>query len=664
MHWEKLEAVDHTVWATTDETGNIVDELYHKGILEEVEQIFAAKEIKPINGKKKSQEEKVTFLKSDITQQFGINLHSFSNESVEFIIDRILECHPDITESSNILEFLAKPELTDITDTLARKFQPYSTEWGIDQKFPEKDPHDLARADRIYLELCINLQHYWKARMRSSIVISSFRRDYEDLVAKLDAIDIACEAIKNSKSFKKILEIILAVGNFMNDSSKQASGFKLGTLQRLVFTKDDKNIMTFLHYVEKIVRTAYPEAENFIDELKDTFNVAKISIDQLKADCNEFMQKIQNCQSSVDIGNLSDPSRFHPKDKILAYVLASLPEARTKRENLRDQMNVTVDEFTKLMRFYGEDPTDLQSSTTFFAKFVNFINEYKRVRQENLQRETENRAYEARKKLAESKKSDRDDGMTESKIDTSKSNAVMDTLLEKLRAAGPSNDPKGARRRAAARKSLADHRRILSRSHEETQISLASVKPVEKDSDLQSDTPNNSSEAITAGEEEITENNNESNVDDRRGSLVPPKIRRTSVLRNSSITNGDDVGGRARQLLEELRKSSTTDDSVNSGNSSNYHSRSLSGSSSSKLAEMRARHENRRRSSQFYAENSHHLRPAPEKTLTEEKDAEKNNIKHTESQTSTGKISEVTVEDLEDQPEITEVVEKQEQIEH
>ncbi|KAF5097211.1 hypothetical protein D0Z00_002488 [Geotrichum galactomycetum] len=218
----------------------------------------------------------------------------------------------------------------------------------------------------------------------------------------------------------------------MNDSTKQASGFKLGTLQRLVFTKDDKNIMTFLHYVEKIVRTAYPEAEEFIDELKDTANVAKISIDQLKTDCNEFMQKIQNCQSSVDIGNLSDPSCFHPKDKVLAYVLADLPEARTKRENLRDQMNVTIDEFTKLMRFYGEDPTDVQSSTTFFAKFVNFINEYKRVRQENLQREVENRAYEARKKLAENKKSDRDDGMTESNIDTSKSNAVMDTLLEKL----------------------------------------------------------------------------------------------------------------------------------------------------------------------------------------------------------------------------------------
>lgn len=76
--------------------------------------------------------------------------------------------------------------------------------------------------------------------MRALLVVTSFQRDYNDLVCKLRAVDNACQSIRKSQHFKSILEVILAVGNYMNDSSKQASGFRLGTLQRLAFTKDEK----------------------------------------------------------------------------------------------------------------------------------------------------------------------------------------------------------------------------------------------------------------------------------------------------------------------------------------------------------------------------------------------------------------------------------------
>lgn len=646
MHWEKIDKVDHTVWAIATNDRSLADDLYHKGIFDEVERIFAAKEIKRMTAKKKLKEEKVSFLTTDVSQQFGINLHMFINDSVPALVEKVLSCNPEVIENTNVLEFLSKPELTDVTNNLARNFQAYSTDWSRDTfEKPEKDPNELARADQVYLELCYNLQHYWKSRMRAILVISTYQRDYTDLVTKLRAMDAACECIKESTHFKRILEIILTVGNFMNDSSKQASGFRLGTLQRLAFTKDDKNTMTFLHYVESIVRKAYPEAEGFIEELKNACDVAKLSVEQLKNDCNELMQTIKNCQTSVDIGNLSDPSKLHPKDKVLAYVLAGLPEARNKRDNLNDQLKTTMAEFNKLMKYFGEDPTNTQASTTFFSKFANFVMEYKKAKQENLQRELDNRAYEARKKLMETpKKVDQLEagnlvpGGAAVTGATGKPNAVMDTLLEKLRAAGPSSDARSARRRAAARKNMADQRRMLSKSHIESPIASGDTEgheesssdadhqvagsrkeslieipsPLLKDDD-DNDDNEDESQFKDAPTTEVVESQSASvsgsdkEVDVKRASTLPStsstsdRKKRASLVRNSTVVaDVDDVGGRARQLLLELRSgtggagsagSSTTDATRTPSSGSSFGS-----PASGRLAEMRARHANRRKS--------------------------------------------------------------------
>lgn len=675
MHWEKIEKVDHTVWAYTTDDNTLATELYKKGIFDEVERIFAAKEIKRITAKKKLKEEKISFLTNDVSQQFGINLHMFINDPVPVLVEKVLACHPDVIENTNVLEFLSKPELTDVTNNLTRNFQPYGTDWTREKyEEPEKDANELSRADHIYLELCYNLQYYWKSRIRAILVISTYQRDYTDLVTKLRAVDSACECIKKSENFKKILEIILAVGNFMNDSSKQASGFRLGTLQRLAFTKDDKNTMTFLHYVESIVRKSYPDAEKFIDELKEACNVSKLSIEQLKSDCNELMQTIKNCQTSVDIGNLSDPSKLHPRDKVLSYVLAGLPEARKKRDNLNDQLRTTVSEFTKLMKYFGEDPTDTQATGSFFSKFANFVTEYKKVKQENLQREIDNRAYEARKKLMETpKKVEQLEAGTLVPVSAaaaaSKPNAVMDTLLERLRAAGPTGDARSARRRAAARKNMAEQRRILSHSQEQGENDkegdgsnahqrtrsrkLSSVEipsPLLKgsagsDVDSGPSSPSTTSTTAAAVASPVTptaaaagapaspaavspaaaspttaeapkivimDQDDETKTTEGETKVEVPKIvaddaarveaaeeapaperKLRSSKRTSTIADVDDVGGRARQLLLELRSGAAGNDSGH-GRSHSTTGNLPNSVASGRLAEMRARHANRR----------------------------------------------------------------------
>jgi len=52
----------------------------------------------------------------------------------------------------------------------------------------------------------------------------------------------------------------------MNDSRKQASGFKLQSLARMAGVKDEYNV-SFLNHVEKVTRTAFPGLDTFLEDL-------------------------------------------------------------------------------------------------------------------------------------------------------------------------------------------------------------------------------------------------------------------------------------------------------------------------------------------------------------------------------------------------------------
>lgn len=516
LHWEKFdngESNANSFW-NDSQLQNIATDLMDKGVLDEIETIFAAKEIKKLATKKKEDVDKVSFLARDVAQQFGINLHSFNSLSDEEVVDKILRCDKETLTNPAILEFLGKDEITEVSNSLARNLEPYLTDYTSGEiSKPEKDPNELQRPDRIYLELIYNLQHYWKSRVRTLKTIANYEKDYDDLVTKLRALDEAVDKIKHSKELRSVFDIILAVGNYMNDTSKQAKGFKLSSLQRLGFVKDEKNSMSFLHYVEKTVRTLYPELLTFMEDLALCIPVAKFSIENISSDCKEYGNAIKNVQSSIDVGNLSDVSKFHPKDRVLKVVSPSLARAKKKADLLQDQATCTLKEFETLMKFFGEDPNDSFVRNSFFSKFTSFLSEFKKAQRENLQREEELRVYEQRKKLLENTKKQakvKKESGSEDEDDN-----VMDSLLEKLKAAGPQKgEPSSARKRALMKKHLMENLK----------------KGTESDSRESSPSRGGSTTDLSSVEDAV-----------------------------NGQPGNEDVGSRARNLLQELRKAESGD---------------------------------------------------------------------------------------------------------
>ena len=400
MHWSKIDNINNTFWSDVPHE-LLVNKLQEQGVLEKLEKAFVAK-TPTVRARAKpalpllAKPAKVSLLPRDLAQQFGINLHMFGSLSVGDLTDKILACDHDIVGNVSVLEFFNSDALNEVPASLVRAFAPYTVDYSQPGSAPQKAPDALERADQILL-LTVNMRHYWKLRSRALLLVHSYRRDFQDLEQKLDLVDEAVASIRRSDSLRHVLAIIRSVGNFMNDDSKRALGFKLDVLQRLKFMKDDSNTLTFLHYVEKIVRSNFPEHGSFVDELSVLNRMHNIVIEQLEAECHEYCRNVQNVATSAEKGNLSDTHRFHPRDQILRVLEGALESAKQKSAVLQRRLESTLEDYRLLMEYFGESPLDPASRNSFFGKFAGFVLEFKRVHIENVQKDEDERAYEEKK---------------------------------------------------------------------------------------------------------------------------------------------------------------------------------------------------------------------------------------------------------------------------
>ncbi|KAL2021198.1 hypothetical protein VTK56DRAFT_7385 [Thermocarpiscus australiensis] len=454
LHWEKVDSPLTTHWAAHAPSAEAREEKYlelsRKGILDEVEKLFMAKETKKLGQGSGKKDDKKQIISNDLRKAFEIAFAKYSQYSVEKVVQMIIQCDNEILDNPVVMDFLQKEDLCNIPDNTAKLMAPYSKDWTgpeANKESREQDPSELTRQDQIYLYTAFELHHYWKSRMRALALTRSFEAEYDEITESMRQVVSVSESLRDSVALMNVLGLILDIGNYMNDANKQARGFKLSSLARLGMVKDDKNQSTLADLVERIVRNQYPEWEHFTDDIAGVLTAQKISIDQLQQDAKRYVDNIRNVQMSLDSGNLSDPKKFHPQDRVAQIVQRCMKEARRKAEQMQVYLEEMVRTYNDIMVFYGEDPTDENARRDFFAKLASFITEWRKSHAKNVELEEQRRKNEAsmKRKNAALKAAQAAEGSATSPTTT----GAMDSLLEKLRAAAPqARDQRDRRRRA------------------------------------------------------------------------------------------------------------------------------------------------------------------------------------------------------------------------
>lgn len=100
--------------------------------------------------------------------------------------------------------------------------------------------------------------------MNSSVILHSGHI----CLQQVHAIISAASMVKNSAKLRRILEVILAFGNYLNSSKRgPAYGFKLQSLDCLLDTKSADRRQSLLHYIAQTVRVKFPDLLSFESEL-------------------------------------------------------------------------------------------------------------------------------------------------------------------------------------------------------------------------------------------------------------------------------------------------------------------------------------------------------------------------------------------------------------
>ncbi|XP_022243881.1 formin-like protein CG32138 [Limulus polyphemus] len=213
--------------------------------------------------------------------------------------------------------------------------------------------------------------------------IASFGENIQLITPQVHSIITASRSIKNSKKIRKILEIILAFGNYMNGAKRgPAYGFKLQILDMLGDTKSADRKISLLHYIVDTVQNHFPDVVSFECELRFVEKAAGVSLENIQIDVSELEKGLELCKKELTL-------RGDAKDA--AVLREFLLNNEEKLRKLKANTKTAQEAYSDCVEYFGESARTV-AANTFFTFFVRFSKAFKQAQQENEQRRKQEQA--------------------------------------------------------------------------------------------------------------------------------------------------------------------------------------------------------------------------------------------------------------------------------
>uniref|UniRef100_A0A674BPI2 Formin like 1 n=1 Tax=Salmo trutta TaxID=8032 RepID=A0A674BPI2_SALTR len=270
----------------------------------------------------------------------------------------------DICTAIETLDFLELLERFIPSEYEVKLIQNYERDGRPLDELPKED-HFMVRFGKI---------PRLAQRISTLTFMGNFPESIQLIQPQLNAIIAASMSIKSSTKLKKILEIILAFGNYMNSSKRGAAyGFRLQSLDLLLDTKSTDRKQTLLHFIVSIIQEKYPELQAFHSELHFMNKAALVSLDSI-------LQDVCALERGMEVTR---------KEFAVQEDNPVLQDFLTSNNDLLDSVvedgKTAQDVYESTVKYFGENPKTTPPSM-FFPIFVRFIKAYKQAEQENEQR--------------------------------------------------------------------------------------------------------------------------------------------------------------------------------------------------------------------------------------------------------------------------------------
>uniref|UniRef100_A0A8C0U7J1 Diaphanous related formin 2 n=1 Tax=Cyanistes caeruleus TaxID=156563 RepID=A0A8C0U7J1_CYACU len=378
INWSKIEPQEigeNSFWVKAEEDKFEDPELFAKLALTFGTQM---KEKKAAQSKKKIKELRVLDGKS--AQNLSIFLGSF-RLPYEEIKNIILEVDEEKL-SESLIQNLVKnlPEQKEL-NALAELKDEYN---------------DLAEPEQF--GVVMSSVKMLRARLNGILFRLMFEEHVNNIKPDIMAVTLACEELKKSESFSKLLELVLFLGNYMNSGSRNAQslGFNISFLCKIRDTKSSDQKTTLLHFLAEICEENYRDILKFPDELQHVESASKVSAQTLKSNLDSMNQQIQRLEKDIE----NFPKTQDEHDKFVEKMSISF-FAREQYEKLSNMHNNMTKLYENLGEYFTFDPKAI-SIEEFFGDLSNFRTLFlEALKENNKRRELEEKTKRA--KLAKEK---------------------------------------------------------------------------------------------------------------------------------------------------------------------------------------------------------------------------------------------------------------------
>ncbi|KAK7113403.1 hypothetical protein V1264_012699 [Littorina saxatilis] len=138
------------------------------------------------------------------------------------------------------------------------------------------DIEELSKPDQFSFEM--GQVYGYEQRLKALLFKANFKEKIEELKESLRSIRLASSELRHSKKLARLLELILAMGNYMNKGNTrvgEAAGFRITFLTQLDITKTADGKSTFLHVLAETCYNKFADLLTLADDLATLPEAAK-----------------------------------------------------------------------------------------------------------------------------------------------------------------------------------------------------------------------------------------------------------------------------------------------------------------------------------------------------------------------------------------------------
>ncbi|XP_023805264.2 delphilin isoform X3 [Oryzias latipes] len=237
----------------------------------------------------------------------------------------------------------------------------------------EEDPNKLSEPDQFIFQMLMVPEY--KTRLRSLHFKTTLQEKTEEMKVAFDYIYKASVELRSSKKLAKILEFVLAMGNYLNNGqpkSHRTTSFKINFLTELSTTKTVDGKSTFLHILAKSLCQHFPELLSFPRDLTTVPLAAKVNQRVITSELSDLHATIQ------DIRTACQKIPATPEDHFTSVMSSFLENSHPAIQSLESLQNRAMEEFSKVASYFGEDSKST-STESFFGIFADFMTKFERA---------------------------------------------------------------------------------------------------------------------------------------------------------------------------------------------------------------------------------------------------------------------------------------------